>query len=324
MTHYEKLNDGIVCIDTEQHRPGLAAAYLLGNNGHYAFIECGTSLSVPALLQTLVELDISTAAVDYVMPTHVHLDHAGGAGALMQALPNARLVAHPRAAKHLIDPARLIVGATAVYGAAAMKELYGDIVAVPQSRVIVADVADDHDFSLYVGKRPLTFIDAPGHASHHYAVWDEASRGWFSGDVFGMSYRAFDSAHGAYLLPTTTPVGFNPQAWDTTLDRMMARTPAHIYLTHYGRVDDVLPLCKKLREDIAAYQRIAQKHEADEDREQSLADGLMAYHIGQLRQCRHPLPEARARQLLAMDIGLNAQGLDVWLQRQHKAVKASA
>ncbi|HWG65985.1 MAG TPA: MBL fold metallo-hydrolase, partial [Rhodanobacteraceae bacterium] len=96
MASCEILNDGIVCIDTAQVRPRMAACYLIGSDGHYAFVESGTSLSVPLLLEALDELNVPREAVDYVMPTHVHLDHAGGAGALMRALPNARLVVHPR------------------------------------------------------------------------------------------------------------------------------------------------------------------------------------------------------------------------------------
>lgn len=102
MASYEILSDGIVCIDTAQHRPRMAACYLVGRDGHYAFVECGTSLSVPLLLETLSELGVPREAVDYVMPTHVHLDHAGGAGALMRELPNAKLVIHPRGARHMI------------------------------------------------------------------------------------------------------------------------------------------------------------------------------------------------------------------------------
>ena len=177
MAYCRQLNDDIVCIDTGQHRPQMAACYLVGGDGHYAFVESGTSLSVPGLLDTLEELGVDRGAVDYVMPTHVHLDHAGGAGALLRKLPNARLVIHPRGARHMIDPSQLIAGATAVYGSEAMRATYGEIVPVPESRVIAADVAPDRDFELLLGNRRLQFIDAPGHARHHYAIWDEASRG---------------------------------------------------------------------------------------------------------------------------------------------------
>jgi glyoxylase-like metal-dependent hydrolase (beta-lactamase superfamily II) len=316
MASCEILNDGIVCIDTVQHRPRMAACYLIGSDGRYAFVESGTSLSVRLLLEALDELNVPREAVDYVMPTHVHLDHAGGAGALMRALPNARLVVHPRGARHMIDPSVLIAGATAVYGEDAMRATYGEILPVPESRVIVADVTADRDFELQLGRRRLLFIDAPGHARHHYAIWDEASRGWFTGDVFGLSYREFDHAGRNYLIPTTSPVQFDPVAWETTLARILAPHPEHIYLTHYSRVDAVGELADDLRAGLAAYRRIARANAGAQDRHARLYEQLMDFHLGQLRERGSPLAEARARELLDMDVEINAQGLEVWLDRE--------
>jgi glyoxylase-like metal-dependent hydrolase (beta-lactamase superfamily II) len=321
MAGYELLNAGIVCIDTAQHRPRMAACYLIGSDGHYAFVECGTSLSVPLLLQTLADLNVPREAVDYVMPTHVHLDHAGGAGALMRELPNAKLVIHPRGARHMIDPSVLIAGATAVYGEAAMRATYGEILPVQEARVIVADVAADRDFELRLGERLLRFIDAPGHARHHYAIWDETSRGWFSGDVFGLSYREFDHAGRNYMIPTTSPVQFDPDAWAATLARILAAQPEHIYLTHYSRVDAVAELAGDLREGLAAYQRIARANADAPDRHARLYEDLMAFHLGQLRERGNSLSEARARELLDIDVEINAQGLEVWLDREAGAVR---
>jgi glyoxylase-like metal-dependent hydrolase (beta-lactamase superfamily II) len=321
MTRHEILNDGIVCIDTAQHRPRMAACYLIGSDGHYAFVESGTSLSVPLLLDVLAELDVPREAVDYVMPTHVHLDHAGGAGALMRELPNARLVIHPRGARHMIDPSVLIAGATAVYGEDAMRATYGEILPVSESRVIVADVAADRDFQLRLGERRLLFIDAPGHAKHHYAILDAASRGWFSGDVFGLSYREFDHAGHVYLMPTTSPVQFDPAAWERTLARILEPNPEHIYLTHYSRVDAVAELADDLRNGLAAYQRIARANAFVPDRHARLYAELMEFHLGQLRERGNPLSEARARALLDMDVEINAQGLEVWLDREAGAAR---
>lgn len=316
MAHHEILDHDIVCIDTAQHRPRMAACYLIGSDGHYAFVECGTSLSVPLLLDALSELGVPREAVDYVMPTHVHLDHAGGAGALLRELPNAKLVIHPRGARHMVDPSVLIAGATAVYGEDAMRATYGEILPVPEARVIVADVAADRDFELQLGDRRLLFIDAPGHARHHCAIWDELSRGWFSGDVFGLAYREFDHAGRAYLIPTTSPVQFDPAAWEMTLARILGRQPEHIYLTHYGRVDAVAELAGDLREGLAAYQRIARANADAQDRHARLYEHLMDFHLGQLRARGNPLAEARARELLDLDVEINAQGLEVWLDRE--------
>ncbi|MGH8110614.1 MAG: MBL fold metallo-hydrolase [Rhodanobacteraceae bacterium] len=316
MAHHQELNDDIVCIDTEQHRPGMAACYLIGNDGHYAFVESGTSLSVPHILDALAELGVARTAVDYVMPTHVHLDHAGGAGALIRELPNARLVIHPRGARHMIDPSRLIAAATAVYGPEVMRAIYGEIVPVPESRVIIAEVTADRDFSLDLGSRSLLFIDAPGHARHHYAIWDEISRGWFTGDVFGVSYRDFDDAHGNFIMPATSPNQFDPAAWEATLGRLLAKSPAHVYLTHYSRVDAVQGLGRELRDGLDVYQRIARAHAGAPDRHARICAGLMDHHLAQLRGRDNPVSAARARELLDPDVEVFTQGLEVWLDQQ--------
>src|SRR5258705_1498509 len=112
----QPLAHGIHAIDTGFHRANFDAAYLMVEDGHAAFIDTGTNHSVPRLLEALEAAGLARDAVDYVIPTHVHLDHAGGAGALMKELPRATLVVHPRGARHMIDPGLLIESATGVYG----------------------------------------------------------------------------------------------------------------------------------------------------------------------------------------------------------------
>ncbi|HZU75326.1 MAG TPA: MBL fold metallo-hydrolase [Dehalococcoidia bacterium] len=310
----------VCCIDTEQVRTGLACAYLLRSGERYAFVDCGTSLSVPGLLDVLAHKGIAPEQVAYVMPTHVHLDHAGGAGALMRALPKAQLIAHPRAARHLIDPSKLIEGAAAVYGAQNLARMYGAILPVPESRVQVAD----DGFTLDFAGRELVFYDAPGHARHHYAIWDAASRGIFSGDVFGISYREFDGPEGPYLFPTTTPVQFEPEAWLATLDRLLALDPAWVYLTHFGRLGEVPRLARELKRGLVAYQRIARRHADAPDRHARIRAELTEHALHELAALDCPLSVAQAQRLLEFDMELNTQGLEVWLDRDSKTKKKGA
>lgn len=192
------MNDyGIHTIDTAFQRDHFDAAYLIVEQGRGAFVDCGTSHSVPRMLAALKEAGLSPAQVDWLLVTHVHLDHAGGAGALMAQLPNARLVVHPRGAPHMVDPAKLIAGATAVYGEAEMARSYGQIVPVPEQRVVVAEDGQRIDLA----GRELLCIDTPGHAKHHLCVWDARSRCWFTGDTFGLSYRELDSDKGPSCCP---------------------------------------------------------------------------------------------------------------------------
>ncbi|HEY0859912.1 MAG TPA: MBL fold metallo-hydrolase, partial [Pseudoxanthomonas sp.] len=244
---------GIHTIDTAFQRDHFDAAYLIVEQGRGAFIDCGTYHSVPLLLAAAQRAGLSPADIDLLIVTHVHLDHAGGAGLLMQQLPNATLVAHPRAAPHLIDPAKLIAGATAVYGEEEMQRSYGTLRPVPEARVRV--VADGE--TVMLAGRALECIDTPGHARHHHCIWDARSRSWFTGDTFGLSYRELDGPQGAFILPTTTPVQFEPEALKASIARMVERAPEAMYLTHYGPVSDVPRLAQSLYEQIDAMVAIA-------------------------------------------------------------------
>lgn len=306
------LDHGIHCIDTLQVRPELAACYLIERDGELAFVEAGTAPGVPRLLDLLDQRGLRRDQVRYVIPTHVHLDHAGGVGLLMRELPEAKLVVHPRGARHMIDPSKLIAGATAVYGPRAMKDMYGEILPVDESRVIVADDGARQP----LGSGELTFIDSPGHAYHHFCIWDETSRGFFTGDTFGLSYREFDTAAGPFLFPTTTPVQFDPQAWYSTLDRLLAYKPEQMFLTHYSRVRNVPKLAEDLRAGISRYVKIAQELREHPQRHQALRNAVTEEALHSLRELGSEMPEDEARKRLFFDMELNAQGLGVWLDRQ--------
>lgn len=302
---------GIHTIDTAFQRDHFDAAYLIVEQGRGAFVDCGTNHSVPRLLAGLQQADLAPGDVDFLIVTHVHLDHAGGAGLLMQHLPNATLVAHPRAAPHLIDPAKLIAGATAVYGEEEIQRSYGAIQPVPEARVRVVEDGE----TIVLAGRPLLSIDTPGHARHHHCLWDARSRCWFTGDTFGLSYRELDGPQGAFILPTTTPVQFEPSALKASIARMLAYAPDGMYLTHYGRVVDVPRLAQALYEQIDAMVAIADACEGRADRHRCIAAGLSALYLERAHALQVPLADEDVLRLLAMDIELNAQGLGVWLDR---------
>jgi glyoxylase-like metal-dependent hydrolase (beta-lactamase superfamily II) len=183
---------GVWQIDTAFHRDHFDAAWLLVQQGRAAFIDTGTHFALPRLLRALDVLGLPRTAVDWVIPTHVHLDHAGGVGSLMQALPTARLLVHPRGERHMVDPAALWAGATAVYGEAEMARSYGVVHPVPAERV---STSHDGQVLEWAG-RQLELADTPGHARHHHCIWDPLTQGWFTGDTFGLSYREFDTTRG--------------------------------------------------------------------------------------------------------------------------------
>jgi glyoxylase-like metal-dependent hydrolase (beta-lactamase superfamily II) len=307
--------DGITAVDVEYVRPGIAAAHIIEQDGHAAFVDTGTTHSVPYLLAALDELGIDRAAVDFVFLTHVHLDHAGGAGALMQALPNARAVLHPRGAPHLIDPTKLIAASIVVYGEAAYRQLYGELVPLPKERVLAT--TDLERMSL--AGRQFEFVHTPGHALHHQAIVDLQHAGIFTGDTFGVSYREMDTVQGAFIMPATPPSQFDPEQLLHSVDRLAACAPRYLYLMHYGRVADVPRLAKDLKHQIYEFVRIALEHADAADRTSAIGGSMRELwrDLAQRHGC--DFTDARFDEVLGKDVQLNVQGLIAWLERRKRA-----
>ena len=313
--YLQPLSHGVFAIDTGFHRDRSDAAYLVVENCRAAFIDTGTNFAVPRLLGALQALGLGVDAVDWVIPTHVHLDHAGGVGLLMQHLPNATLLVHPRGARHLVDPSKLWAGAMAVYGEEEMNKSYGQLLPVPEARVMHSQ--DGQVVAL--GGRPLLLIDTPGHARHHHCIWDEISRGWFTGDTFGLSYRELDTDKGAWIMPTSPPVQFEPELLQASVQRLLAAEPACMYLTHFGRIGqmmgDVLRLGGLLLGLLDEMVALGRRVQHAPGRHQALMDGQMVIFSTSLAAHGCTLSPAEVAGLLAMDIELNAQGMAVWLDR---------
>jgi glyoxylase-like metal-dependent hydrolase (beta-lactamase superfamily II) len=308
----EPLSEGLFAIDTGFQRPRFDAAYLLVDRGRAAFVDTGTNFAVPRLLAALDALGLGADSVDWVIPTHVHLDHAGGAGLLMSRLPQARLLAHPRGARHLVDPTALVEGALAVYGQQEMDRSYGRIVGIEAGRV----TASEDGMRVRVGSRELELADTPGHARHHHCIWDERSQGWFTGDTFGLSYREFDDGGAAWILPTTTPVQFEPEALQASVGRLLARSPQRMYLTHYGAVGDVARLGRDLLALLDRMVATGREAPRGEGRHAWLVERLSALYADDLHRHGCPRPPQEMASLLALDIELNAQGMGIWLDRE--------
>jgi len=311
----EDLGHGIYAIDTGFQRPRFDAAYLMVEDGHAAFIDTGTNHAVPRLLAALNALGLAPEAVDWVIPTHVHLDHAGGVGLLMEALPRARALVHPRGLRHMVDPKALWLGALAVYGEEEMQRSYGKLVPVPAERA-----EGSHDGQIvHLAGRPLRVIDSPGHARHHHAIWDEKSRSWFTGDTFGLSYRAFDVDGRAWILPTSTPVQFEPEALKATVARLLAAEPVAMQVTHYGRiggsVEEVQRLAAVMLEQVDEMVALARLLKDVPERHGRLRSGLLAAYLARVQGHGYRGDMAAAADWLALDAELNAQGLEVMLDR---------
>lgn len=310
---YQDLGQGIFCIDTFYYRPNLDGCYLIQQGDEAALIDTGTSHVAPAVMELLALRGLKPEQVKYVIPTHVHLDHAGGTGQLMALLPQAQMVIHPRGAQHMNHPEKIIAGTIAVYGEAVFKERYGTILPVPEERTIEAG----DGFEVALEGRTLRCIHTEGHARHHFCVWDEQSRGLFTGDTFGMSYRELDTDQGPFMILPSTPIDFDPEAWHASLDRLLALNPEQLYLTHFCRVDQPALRARALHREIDDYVAIALGADGDR-REQQIRDELACYYRDRLREHGSTLSDTEIEEILGMDIELCAQGLEVWLKRQEK------
>jgi glyoxylase-like metal-dependent hydrolase (beta-lactamase superfamily II) len=301
---------GISAIDSGLGRPRLTAIHIVVERGHAAIIDTGGSRSAPRVIAALERLGVPRQNVDYVILTHVHLDHAGGAGALMQLFPNAQLTVHPRGARHIIDPLRLIEGTIAVYGEAFMDRVYGAVVPVQAERVIETA----HESRIVFQGRELVFFDTPGHARHHVCIWDAKAGAIFTGDTFGLAYTELDDAHQRYIFPTTSPTQFDPDAAHRSLDLITDLAPEAAYLAHYGQVRDVAARAADLHRLIDAHAELALAGKnTGESRAERLRAGVERLAVAEAdrRGWAHRREEVRA--LMEDDIRLNADGLGCWL-----------
>ncbi len=303
---------GIVALDSGMVRSLMAACYLLETDDALALIEVGSNASVERILKVLESRGRSPDEVTHVIVTHVHLDHAGGAGELMARLPNAQFVVHPRGARHMIDPSRLETSARGVYGDEAFDTMYGTLKPIPAERMITIEDGD----SLLVGRRPLLFMDSPGHARHHFCVWDEQTSGWFTGDTFGLSYRDLDSPNGAFIFPTTTPTQFDPEALIASIDRMMEKSPENMYLTHFGRVGDVAEMASRMKAGVRRFVEIAEMYADDKNRTESIKTAMMDWLLAGAFDHGVTLAEQQVREIFQFDVVLNTQGIESWLDHR--------
>ena len=301
---------GISAIDSGFGRPLLDAIHLIVEGDRAALVDTGTNASLPLVLATLADQGLAPEQVDYVILTHVHLDHAGGAGALMRALPNARLTVHPRGARHMADPARLVAGTVAVYGEAEARRMYGEILPVPVARIL--ETPDGT--RLRLGGRELVVLDTPGHARHHVCIRDGRSGHVFAGDIFGLSYRELDLDGRQFVFPSTTPVQFDPAAMHVSIDRLLALRPEAIYVTHYGQVRDVPRLGADLHRLVDAHVDAALRHRnAGAGRHAGIRSALAEILLAEARRQGWRMASKALLELMAVDLDLNAQGLGAWL-----------
>lgn len=304
---------GITAVDSGIIGPWHTSVHLIVEGGRAAIVDTATNASAPRVLAALAERGVAPEQVDWVILTHIHLDHAGGASLLMQRMPNARLCVHPRGARHMADPSRLVASTIEVYGEDHYREVYGDIRPIAADRV----VETGQDAHVDLAGRTLTFHDTPGHARHHVSIHDSRSGHVFTGDTFGLCYPALEIDGRRFGIPSSSPTQFDPDALHRSIDRILALRPQAVYVTHFGQVRDLARIGADLHRLVEAHAVIGREHAAaGAERYECMRAAIEQLMLDEAKRQGWRLPRDEVLALLGTDIELNAQGLGNWLDAQ--------
>lgn len=302
--------DGISAVDSGYIRPMLDAIHLIVEKGRVGIVDTGSTHSLSRVLAALDEKGLESTNVDWVLLTHVHLDHAGGAGAFMRHFSEAKLGVHPRGGRHMADPGRLWEGTIAVYGEAEALRLYGRLEPVQAARIVEMP----HGAGFEIADRGFTILDTPGHARHHMSIVDSRTGHIFAGDTFGLSYRELDQDGRQFVMPTSSPVQFDPEAEHRTLDLLMSHKPAAIYVTHFGQIKDLERLASDMHRQVDALAAIGYRfRDAGEGRHRLMKDAIVDLVFAEGRRYGWRHSREKVLDILGLDIELNAQGLANWI-----------
>ncbi|WP_243120706.1 MBL fold metallo-hydrolase [Pelotomaculum sp. FP] len=309
------LGENIYQVDVNyQGEPERTSCYIILAE-KAAIFETGATPGIGRLVEALKDLGVPPGQLAYIIVSHIHLDHAGGAGALIREFPNARVLVHPRGARHLVDPSRLINAARQLYGAS-FDVLFGDIYPVPEERVHTPEEGEALDLG---GGRVLTIYHTPGHARHHMVIYDPASRGIFSGDCLGGHYPLLSRSIGRpYVLPITPPSEFDPAAFMETFDRLNRLDLENVYFTHFGKVTGASGIIARNRDLVRVYAETGRHMLAAGGGVKDIEEALWSMLWGELSQYGEFKHEKSIIDLLASDMGLNAGGIANYFERMKK------
>jgi len=294
-------------------RPNRISGYLI-RGPRNVLVETGSSPSNPVIQSALNSLSMAPEQIDAIVVTHIHLDHAGGAGKLMQQCPNAKLLVHPNGKKHLCQPQRLIEGARKVYGTE-FETLFSPILPVPEDRIVPVTTGDR--FELGDG-REIRFFEAFGHARHHIIAFDNQSRGIFSGDIAGVFQDRIQKKSGRVIcFPNTAPTQFDPAEMKASYDLMMGLKPETLYFSHFGRVGSAIAVLEAAKAWIPFFSEECVKYYRQHPSQEKLAAYLQQRMLDSIIR-EGVSPDSIDQALLAFDNGLNAQGIIAYVQRLEK------
>lgn len=315
------VTDSITTIDGHYFYAGRAAAYLIQDGDEAAFVDNVTRFSVPHLLEALSARDLRPEQVRYIIVTHVHLDHCGGTAELAKHCPKATVICHPRAARHIIDPTRLVASARPIYGDAEFDALYGEIEPVDAARVRSLEDAE----TLSLGSRTLTFFDSPGHARHHFVIQDSGTNSMLSGDAFGVCYAQLQGGDRPYLNYVCAPPQFDPAAARESIVKILESGVDRAFVTHFGCCETMEAGAEKLLTCVDRCEALVDSAVSRGLEGDALLDycraGVLDLILGEVRKCGLDPDTADVMKWATTEHSITSQGLAVLADQRRKAVQ---
>lgn len=312
MTSPTKLGERLYIIDTmDLGLPERTGCYVLTENDGATLIETSASPSKPYIEKGLTALGLGLKDIKRIILTHIHLDHAGGAGLFAASCPDAKIIVHPKGIRHLANPARLIEGAKVVYGDR-FDDLFDPILPIPLDQMEALTHEEQVKLS---SDRTLTFLDHPGHAKHHYGIFDSLTKGMFVGDTIGIHYKAFEDRGDPLFLPSTSPNQFDPEAMRASMVSVQSYKPERLYFGHYSMSENVNEAFRQvslwLDLFLEATETVLKKNGNHETLVQTLSDLVYT------KSSAAKLPKGHAeRQIIDLDLQVSAMGLLDYFHRQ--------
>lgn len=303
----------IYTLDAGYQRSQMVAIHILRENGRAILFDSGINNSLPLLKKALEKLDLSFAEVDYLFLSHVHLDHAGGAGNIMNHCPNAKIVVHSRGARHLVDPTKLMSATIDVYGKEQTEKLYGTLIPIPENRIIIGEEGAKFKWQ----SREILILDTPGHARHHLCFFEQEQKVVFTGDSLGISYREMDEKNPdninvprQFIFSTTTPSQFSPEDLINSTTKIINLKPQLAYITHFGELRNLEEKSEILIRQINKLANIAKQFSpSDNNLYKKIKAEVDNYLLMEAKLFNSKLPTDKILEIWKFDLELDAQGL---------------
>ncbi len=310
---YEKIADHLYSIDTNDlGLKNRTTSYIIVDD-KIALIETSASPSIPYILNALEELHIKPSDIDYLILTHIHLDHAGGAGVMMKYCPNATVLVHPKGVRHLVDPSRLIASARSVYGEN-FDAIFGEILPIQEKQLYA--IGDREIIRL--GSSTLTFYYTKGHANHHISIHESLTNGMFVGDTTGVYYPDMTGEEFDVILPSTSPNQFDPNLMEDSIQLFEKIKPNVLYFGHYGSYTHPQFAYAEVRRYLPIFMdagRQTMKEETDFTKQVQHTEEILTNSIFAELQTKGLSKDHPVFKIIPLDLAVSAMGIIDYLSK---------